>query len=712
MKRSILIVDDMDINRVILAEAFKDNYEILEAENGKEALNILSERKDDIAAILLDMVMPEMDGMAVLQKMNDNGTIVHIPVFIITAETDEAMLMEAYSLGAVDVIVKPFIMTFLRCRIENIIELYRHRNDLEEVVNDQVKKISKYNNSMIEALATLVEFRDCESGEHIKRMCGLTEILMTKVSNMYPEYRLPNAEIEKIVSASVLHDVGKIAIPDNILNKPGRLTPEEFEVMKGHTVKGCEILQKMPYILDDNVYSYSYDIARHHHERWDGNGYPDHLAGDKISIWAQVVSVIDVYDALVSPRVYKNAFDHETAVSMIMNGKCGMFNPKVLKAFELSLEKIRQKHLELSARDRAKAYGVARLLIVDDSEIDRTILKNILEPDFQTVEATNGYEALKILDDDNQPKIDGVLLDISMPILDGFNVLKILRENGSNIPVVLMTAEATKENVERGMKYNISGFLGKPFNPQTVIMKLHTIYNIADDVEEDEHAKPSKSKPHEDDIDMKASMNFCAQLKSLYTLYLKNANRSDESYTRVSDVLAILLEEYSVRNKRADLDRERIDLISKAAYFYDIGKMGVPDEVVNNHRSFGEEAVVFEDHAKLGAYLVRLNKEKSCEFFVHACAEICMHHHERYDGGGYPHKLGGSDITYYTNMCRLVIEFDRLFFVREEYNEMQFDFIIKELAVDSGRYDPDYVKLLDDCRMEVIMYYKLLKKEK
>lgn len=348
------------------------------------------------------MVMPEADGIEVLKKMNENGSIVHIPVFIITAENDEETLMEAYNLGAVDVIVKPFMMTFLKCRIENIIELYSHRNDLEVIVNKQVKKFSKYNKSMIEALATLVEFRDCESGEHIKRMCGLTEILMNKVSNMFPEYRLPKSEIDKIVSASVLHDVGKIAISDSILNKPGRLTPEEFEIMKGHTVKGCEILQKMSYLLDDNVYNYSYDISRHHHERWDGKGYPDHLAGDKISIWSQVVSVVDVYDALVSPRVYKNAFDHDTAVKMIMGGECGVFNPKVLKAFELSLDKIRAKHMELSANERLKAAGIANLLIVDDSEIDRSILKNILEPVFKTIEAENGYEALKILEDKNR----------------------------------------------------------------------------------------------------------------------------------------------------------------------------------------------------------------------------------------------------------------------------------------------------------------------
>ncbi len=717
MKRSILIVDDMEVNREILAEAFRDKYDIIEAENGKEALAVLSDQSNDIAAVLLDMVMPEMNGMAVLQKMNENGSIVHIPVFIITAENDENMLMNAYNLGAVDIIVKPFMMTFLRCRIENIIELFSHRNDLEKLVNEQVKKISKYNKSMVEALATLVEFRDAESGEHIKRMCGLTDILMNKVSNLFPEYRLPKAEIDRIVSASVLHDVGKIAVPDSILNKPGKLTPEEFEIMKQHTVKGCEILQKMPYLLDDSVYNYSYDIARHHHERWDGKGYPDKLEGDKISIWSQVVSVVDVYDALVSPRVYKKAFDHDTAVKMIMNGECGVFNPKVLKAFELSLDKIREKQIELSANRKAHA-NATRLLVVDDSEIDRSILKNILEPDFQTVEVENGYEALQLLENKNEGgKIDGVLLDISMPVLDGFTVLKILRESNAKIPVVLMTAEATKENVERGIKYNISGFLGKPFNPHNVITKLRSIYHVHERTEEEEEGTEnasSSSKSSENaapEIDVNASMTYYNQLRNVYSSYLKNSNHDIGSYDRVSDLLAILLEEYAVHTKKSDLDRDKIMLISKAAFFYDIGRMGIPDEIVNNHQMIDDGLIIYEDHAKLGAYIIRLNKDKACSFFVDACAEICMHHHERYDGMGYPHKLKGSEISYYTNMCRLCIEFDKLFFKREEYNDIQFEFIMKELDIDRGRFDPDYIKLLKNCYHQIVAYYKQPKKD-
>ncbi|MCI9664061.1 MAG: response regulator [Lachnospiraceae bacterium] len=341
----------MEINRAILAEGFKDEHEILEAADGEEALELI-ESNEHIAAVLLDLIMPKMDGLEVLRRMNESKKIVHVPVFIITAENSEKTLMDAYDLGAVDVISKPFMMNFLKCRIENVIELYRHRNELEDIVDEQVKRLSSLNQSMVETLATLIEFRDCESGEHVKRICGLTKILMTTVSDMYPEYYLPKAEIDKIVMSSILHDVGKISIPDGILNKPGRLTKEEFETMKLHTVNGAEILSKIPNMMDEDVFNYSYDISRHHHERWDGRGYPDGLKGDEITIWSQVVAVADVYDALTSPRVYKAAFDHQTAMKMIYGGECGIFNPKVLEAFGKSIQKIEKSDAVIFSQEK------------------------------------------------------------------------------------------------------------------------------------------------------------------------------------------------------------------------------------------------------------------------------------------------------------------------------------------------------------------------
>ncbi len=337
--KTILIVDDIEINRIILSEVFEDDYNIAEAGNGAEAIEIINSGLD-ISAVLLDLNMPVVDGIGVLKDMNITQKINSIPVFLITAVDNMERLLEGYNLGAIDVVSKPFLSQFLKCRVNNVVELYQHRNELETIVESQVERLDNLNRSVMETLATVIEFRDLESGEHGKRICRLTKILMKEVSKSYEEYYLPKEEIDKVVASALLHDIGKISIPDMILNKPGKLTKEEFDIMKNHTVKGCEILQNMPDIMENEIYNYSYDICRHHHERWDGRGYPDGLVGDDISIWAQVVSVADVYDALTSARVYKAAFDKETAINMIMNGECGVFNPKVLKAFEHIIEKL------------------------------------------------------------------------------------------------------------------------------------------------------------------------------------------------------------------------------------------------------------------------------------------------------------------------------------------------------------------------------------
>ncbi|MDE7294848.1 MAG: response regulator [Oscillospiraceae bacterium] len=341
-KNSILIVDDAAINREILADCFEEKYNTLQAENGKQALEILE--KNDVSAILLDLMMPVMGGIEVLQELNKSGLIKRVPVLVITTATaadSEELLLEAYRLGAVDIIPKPFIANFLICRVENMIELFKHRRELEDMVAEQVKKLSAMHISMVQALAELIEFRDCESGEHVKRICGITNVLLQNVAELYPEYELHSGEIRKMVISAMLHDIGKISVPDSILGKPGRLTEAEFEVMKRHTVSGWEILEKVSDIIDEDIYDYCRDICRHHHERWDGKGYPDGLAGDEITIWSQVVSIADVYDALTSRRVYKSAFSHEKAVKMIKGGECGCFNPKILAAFEHSISEIR-----------------------------------------------------------------------------------------------------------------------------------------------------------------------------------------------------------------------------------------------------------------------------------------------------------------------------------------------------------------------------------
>lgn len=339
MKDTLLIVDDFEINRTLLTEIFSDSYNIIEASDGLEALNIINQN-DNISAVLLDMVMPKMDGLSVLKELNNSGRINDTPVFIITATNEKKLLMDAYDLGAADVVTKPIISQFLKRRVFNIVELYKQRKNLQNEIESKVKQINFKNRRMVEHLANMVEYRSQESGEHVKRVSKITKFVLTEVCKLYPEIRLTQKQISQISFATVLHDVGKIKISDTILNKPGRLTPEEFDIVKTHTLEGCKLLASMHDTMDKQVYQFAYDICRHHHERFDGRGYPDGLLGNEIPIWSQVAGLADVYDALTSPRCYKKEFDHETSVKMILNGECGVFNPKLLRVFESIQQKI------------------------------------------------------------------------------------------------------------------------------------------------------------------------------------------------------------------------------------------------------------------------------------------------------------------------------------------------------------------------------------
>lgn len=332
-KKTILIVDDVELNREILMVAFEDEYHIMQAENGQEALDILIENKGKIAAVLLDLMMPVMDGFTLLAELKEREFLEKLPIFLITSETSTEAMRKGYKMGAVDFIGKPFIPEMVKQRIKNVIELYENRKYLNRIIEQQTDKIHKLNSSIIDTLSTAIEFRDCESGEHVKRIRSLTGILLKKLMSENKKYEIPEDQIPLIQDAAVMHDVGKIAIPDHILNKPGKLTKDEFEIMKTHTVQGCELLFSIEGIRESELYQYAYDICRHHHERWDGNGYPDGLKENEIPFWTQIVSLADVYDALVSKRVYKDAYNQEKAINMILNGECGVFNPDLLNCF-------------------------------------------------------------------------------------------------------------------------------------------------------------------------------------------------------------------------------------------------------------------------------------------------------------------------------------------------------------------------------------------
>ena len=336
-RRLLLIVDDDAINCAILENIFAPYYDTAAAENGRAGLQRVRERENDLCAILLDVMMPEMDGIQVLRCLKDRGVLEKVPVFLITAETSSAVIKEAYTLGVMDVISKPVIPYMVLRRVQSVVELFQARERLSNVVElqqadllAQAKQIIELNKGMIETLAAAIEFRSEESGDHVRRIHDITEYLLTHTPL---GEGLSKIEVEQIALGSIMHDVGKIAVPDAILNKPGRLTPEEFEVMKSHTVQGAKLLEQIPQLRENGAYPYARDIARHHHERWDGRGYPDGLKGDEISLAAQVVSLADVYDALSCKRVYKDAFPREKVVEMIREGQCGSFNPRLLECF-------------------------------------------------------------------------------------------------------------------------------------------------------------------------------------------------------------------------------------------------------------------------------------------------------------------------------------------------------------------------------------------
>lgn len=343
-KSTIMIVDDQEINRAILADLFMDTYEVIEASNGQEALDFLHALKKKVSLIILDIVMPVMDGFTFLEIINKEK-INDIPVVMITAENSDSTAVKGYELGVFDFITKPFNPEIVLRRIKIARELYDHRRNLEkllaqetQVIVQQTKKLERTNNFVIDALSTIVEFRHSESGNHVRRLRNIVKLILTQLAKVHPEYQLTNDKIKLIAEASAMHDLGKISIPDSILLKPGKLTDEEFDIMKKHTIYGCEILESLNYDRKDEFFATCYDIVRHHHERYDGRGYPDHLAGDDISLAAQVVAFADVYDALTTPRVYKGAYTHQQAMALINEGKCGAFNPVILKVFN-SLEK-------------------------------------------------------------------------------------------------------------------------------------------------------------------------------------------------------------------------------------------------------------------------------------------------------------------------------------------------------------------------------------
>lgn len=377
-KRKILIVDDSEMNRCLLSDMLSSEFDIIEAENGMEAAAILHNQEQEISLMLLDIVMPVMDGFEMLAVMNKNGWIKSVPVIMISAETVPSYVDKAYDLGVLDYISRPFDERVVRRRVTSTIMLAAKQKELAHMVTEQLYEKEKDNRLMIEILSNIVEFRNGESGLHVLHIHTLTELLLKKLMEKTDQYHISKKEIPLICNASALHDIGKIAVPAEILNKPGRLTKEEFEIMKTHSAAGAKMLSRIPLRENEPLIQIGYQICRWHHERYDGKGYPDGLQGEEIPIAAQVVALADVYDALTSKRVYKDAFSHEKAVDMILNGECGTFNPILMECLKEISETLKREMQEASATSHFEQdlIGTVQQQMMDMSELnvsERTI---------------------------------------------------------------------------------------------------------------------------------------------------------------------------------------------------------------------------------------------------------------------------------------------------------------------------------------------------
>ncbi|MBR3867013.1 MAG: HD domain-containing protein, partial [Butyricicoccus sp.] len=333
--------------RASLRPLFEDSFNLLEAANGQQTKLFLQQNLSCIAAVILNITDPTKVDASIMQDPEFAALLTDIPLVLIANKDRPQVVSEVFDFGATDVYPPNVHPELLQYRIHNIVELYRHKWHLQDLVDEQAAVLRHSNDAMVDALSSIIEYRSVESGQHILRIRRFTQILLEEVARCCPEYELDPTAIRLISSASALHDIGKISIPDAILNKPGRLTADEWEVMESHSLTGCRILESLGDIGDPDYLRYGHNICHYHHERWDGNGYPEGLVGDEIPICAQVVGLADAYDALTSKRVYKDAYSYDKSANMIVNGECGVFSPKLLECF---------KHVAPQFAELAQAY--------------------------------------------------------------------------------------------------------------------------------------------------------------------------------------------------------------------------------------------------------------------------------------------------------------------------------------------------------------------
>lgn len=333
-KPLVLVVDDSDMNRFLLSQILLDDYNVIEACDGVEATQIIQDHFKELSIVLLDIVMPRMDGFGVLEFMNANDLIQDLPVIMISSMDEDSAIRRCYDLGISDYVRRPFSADVVGKRVYNIVRLYQRQRNLQREIREQVEEREKNSRVVTSIISHVVENRNGESGPHVIHVEQITEIILNRLTELTDMYKLSKEDKKQISLASALHDIGKIGIDEKILNKPGKLTEEEYEIMKTHTTIGAIMIHQVQMEEDDTLIQFAYEICRWHHEKWDGRGYPDGLKGNYIPISAQVVSIADVYDALVSERVYKKAYSHKKAIEMIINGECGEFNPLLIQCLK------------------------------------------------------------------------------------------------------------------------------------------------------------------------------------------------------------------------------------------------------------------------------------------------------------------------------------------------------------------------------------------
>ena len=478
-RQKILIVDDSEFNRDMLKEILRETYNYLEAENGNQAIQIMGENPG-IDLMLLDINMPQMNGFEVLKWMNQSRCIDETPVIMISSEDAVDTMRKAYELGITDYITRPFDSVIVKKRVQNTLGLYMNQKHLINVVYDQVYEKEENNNIMIRIMSNILGSRNSESREHILHIKTATEMMLRQLVKVTDAYPLTEADIALITTASSLHDIGKIRIPEEILNKPGRLTDEEFQIMKTHSEIGAAIIKDMDFPQDHPLVHTAWEICRWHHERWDGKGYPDGLKGEEIPISAQVVSIVDVYDALTSERCYKKAFDHDTAIQMILDGQCGQFNPILLmclKELSLQLSKMIDKEMD----DISYYHEVQRLsneILSDRSLPNHNYSQNVvrvMKEKLDFFKSNSGMNSIEYNTISGQLTIlngkQQILCQRNNPNFNLFKEFGVNEEDVQCIRVLLHQTSVQNKEISATIKATVEN------NSQMYRMKLHTLWS-------------------------------------------------------------------------------------------------------------------------------------------------------------------------------------------------------------------------------------------